>query len=254
MMPYRHPEKASASVAAQTAQTAATRLSMARLGIVALALCGAVASTACGGKAPRPMSNGPVTRVYLGWGSTPMLMACYDPGRGWWNTTAGCVPEATEVPDGRVVFTSATAAGRSEPKCAGPEKIESTLPPEALAPFFAKMTTSTPKPLEILQAVRIDLDGDGRPEELTVASSEAYEAPGHIGLSALFLKAASGPILLTHSLMYFMEVQSGDCTDVDGDGHPEFVLTDGGESERVDFLVEWDGRRLVHLGSVALGD
>ena len=42
--------------------------------------------------------------------------------------------------------------------------------------------------------------------------------------------------------------------DVDGDGHPEFVLTDGGESERVDFLVEWDGRRLVHLGSVALGD
>ena len=227
-----------------------------RMARLTLVLCCTMLVTACGSTRPRPVSNGPVTRVYLAWGETPLLMACFDAGRGWWNSTAGCIPEPAKVPDemnGLGLFSSATVKGDAEAKCSAPEKSETIVTPESLLPFFEKMTPKR-RATEVHQTLHFDLNGDGRTEQLTFATSETFEKEDdHFTFVGLY-RTGEVTVPIAEAEGYFWRFVPGSCIDANGNGRPEFLLRDGGESELVFHLVEWEERGLRFVGMVGLGD
>ena len=194
---------------------------------------------ACGA-APPPVQPTGITRVFHTIEGKAFSLACHHQDRGWDLTLC-----RDERRPGDTGLFATTPQGLLKPKCVPPTPSSSVPNTELLRPLFLELGSIKSEPLVVNDAVSIDVDGDGRIEELIVAESTTKKGP----LTAIIvLKSNRLRVVATFDTPTTYRVSKGVCTDADGDRIPELLLEYFEDGDRGYELMEWDGRGLRQVG------
>jgi hypothetical protein len=108
----------------------------------------------------------------------------------------------------------------------------------------------SPLPLQITKMITADLDGDGRPDTVSISGPAATAGPWTV--RAVLATGVTDEQPLNSTYPYPATRILG-AVDVNGDGHQEVLLRAGGETHTLGTLVAFAAGRLVVVGPTELG-